>query len=246
MRCAPHSSRREACRVAGKRRPGDVGPRGELLAGGLRAGAAGEADVGGVAANNRGNVDHEDMRPGSQSDRVGEGKREVAPVVGQRNVEVVPAMQIDPRRREIDGGKYRRRAVNIETGGVRPFALIVKQIELDGYAVGDASVPELAPGPADSGWTITLDSKGNPVAARVRQLEGKVGGELLDIDRSRIEGAARFVRAAIGQLQPVVVQIRAAIELNDPVGKCKAVAKVENAGRLNGIGGAHNGTRGLV
>ena len=86
--------------------------------------------------------------------------------------------------------------------------------------------------------------KRHPIRYRIRQLEGKVCGELLNIDGSRVEGAAGFVLAAVGQLQPEVIEGSAAVELHRPVREREALGEVDAGRGLNEVGGSNYRTGG--
>src|SRR5271155_1573726 len=151
-------------------------------------------------------------------------------------VEVVPAVQIDARGGKVNGGNRRRCSINVQAGGVRPLTRVVKQIELDRYALIDTSITEITPQSPQGRYADVLNRKRHAVGDWIGQLEGEIGGERLDVHRSGEKGATGLVLSAICQLQPEVVQVGAAVELYLPIGKSKPLAEVDC---VDVVSGAH-------
>ena len=151
-------------------------------------------------------------------------------------------MQVDARAGEVDGGHGRTGAIEIQSGGVRALAAVAVQVELDGEALGDAVITKASTRTAEGRRPNVLNGERHPVGGRIGQLERKIGHEGLDVHRGGVESAAGLVRTAIGQLQPEVVQVGAAIELHWTLGKREALAEVDGVNLLNRVSGAHHRT----
>ena len=123
-----------------------------------------------------------------------------------------------------------------------PSPALLSRSNLMATLLGIPAYPSPPPSLPSAVGANILNRKSDAVGGGIGQLEGEIGGELLDIDRSAIESAAGFIQTAVGQLQPEVVQVGAAVELDRPLGLGEALAEVDGAGRMDRIGGAHHRT----
>ena len=87
----------------------------------------GESDVGGVAADDRRNVDREGLSPGGSRYEIGDSERQRIPIVAQVGMHHVAAMQVDARAGEVDRRHGRQRAIGVHAGGVWALSLVAVQ-----------------------------------------------------------------------------------------------------------------------
>src|SRR5271154_7066698 len=73
----------------------------DLLGGSQCAAATREADIGGVASNDRRNVDREGLGPGGRGHEIGERERQRVPIVAHVGMHHVAAMQVDAGAGEV-------------------------------------------------------------------------------------------------------------------------------------------------
>src|SRR5262249_48855308 len=142
-----------------------IGPVEDVLDGGKAAGSPREANVSRSAAHRLHDVDGVRLGCRGLCHGVRNAHRQRRAVVVHRDVERVAAVQIDSGRGQVDRADIGRRGtVDVKTGGIGAFALIVVQVELDGYALAYTGATKAA---------VTQASSYGSQRGRVDPLQGK-------------------------------------------------------------------------
>src|SRR4029077_15022250 len=122
------------------------------------------------------------------------------------------------------------------------FVDVLKEVELHRHAGGNSgraggqrcTVTQATTGRTERGSSGILDGEGHTVRAGIDELEGKVVGEALHVDRRGEPGAAGLGLPTIGQLQTCAIQLGASIELQTSGGKSGSEIDGGRAPALNG------------
>ena len=104
-------------------------------------------------------------------------------------------------------------------GGIHAFTRVVIEVEFHRDATDDSGVvdsrfdaiPESAARTTNGSKALVLDDEGKTIGRSIQHLEVEVRRESLNIHWTRKEGAARFVKAAVGKLK------QASIHLGSPI-----------------------------
>src|SRR5262249_17860878 len=167
-------------------------------------GAAGEADVGGGAAYQLGNVHRVGLAERRAGDRVEDRLGEVGAVILQRHLERVAAAQIDARHGDgRTAGRLPGRCASREQTGRGGVGAAGVEVELDGDAVGDAGVALAAAGLAERRRPVGLDDEVHAVGGTgggADVLQGERGHEARVAHLVRVPDRGRLVAPAVGEL----------------------------------------------
>jgi len=178
--------------------------------------ACGKADIGGVAADDRRNID----RGGGSETRSGNDIREEQgqghAIVGQMSMHRVGTEQKHPGGGHVESRYGRCRAALIEAGGIRTFAGVVVDVEFDRDAGGQPLVAQSAGDATDRIHACRrilhreCKAVGNgAVGSRQSLLEVEIRRERLHIEGSRVPDRVGITALADNaQLQRIIGERR--------------------------------------
>src|SRR6185437_6587428 len=119
------------------------------------------------------------------------------------------------------GRRRWRRASGEDPDRVDALAAVIKKVEFEGHALPDTgaeaviritSISQASTQPAKCLRAGVLQHEGEAVRLSVRQLETKVGGEVLNVYRCVEISAARFVSSAVCELKIPAVDAGAVVQ----------------------------------
>ena len=143
---------------ADRRWPGRVGPVEDGRNGGQSARAAGEADVGGRPPTIEGMFTLYDCEAEAHVSDVRDRDVQGRAVIVHRDVHHVAAADVHAGPRQVDGRHERIRTIREEARRIGPFSGVVKVVELDGDAVADPAVAEVAATERPGRWDCSPGS----------------------------------------------------------------------------------------
>ena len=192
------------------------------------------------------------MAEGLLCNRIGKVQSQGRAVIDKLCRHGVATRQYDPGRGQVDRRRSGRHSTGEEARRVSAFASVAVKVEFYGDTPGDTTrSPSIGVGPVTKASPIptkrsggnTLNGESESIGGRIGELEGKVCGKGLDIDRSSPEGTRTLKGAPIGKLKEVVAYLGHAIQLQaSGVGKAAGEVYIARSTRLNDVGRAGHRT----